>query len=326
MSEPMTRRDFIHTTTSVSAVAAFASTLPAFNASAAIEATSKTPLPTRELGKTGQRVSILGLGGEHTLSREGTDAESEAIVARAFELGITYFDTAQIYYPSEKYVGQGLKGKRDKIFLSTKVDARDPEEAKPLIEKSLKLLNTSQFDNLNIHRVRDPADVERITKKGGLLEYVQKLKDEGITRHIGITGHRSPEMLNEMMKRGDFTFVLLPVNATDNHMDPFSVTREEARKRGMSIIAMKVAARGRFFKECGVATTKMADLLVYALSQDVDVAIVGVETIAHVEDNVRIANSFKPMPIDSQRRLEEEMKAHWSIGNFYKPGGAGWND
>ncbi|MCC6487695.1 MAG: aldo/keto reductase [Candidatus Hydrogenedentes bacterium] len=323
MSKPVDRRDFLRTTTIAAATAGLAS-LRSESQSPNAQATAATPLPTRELGKTGQRVSILGLGGEHTLSKEGTDAEAEAIIARALELGVTYFDTAQLYYPSEKYLGQGLKGRRDTVFLSTKIDPRDPEEAKPLIERSLTLLGTAQVDNLNIHRVRNLEDVDRITKKGGLLDLVHKMKDEGVCRHIGISGHYTAEALIALMRRGDFTFVLLPVNPTDTHMSPFESARREARSRGMGVIAMKVAARGRFFKECGVA--RMDGLLTYALSQDVDVAIVGAETVAHVEDNVRIAKSFQPMSTEAQHKLEEEMKPHTSIGNFYKPGGAGWLD
>lgn len=323
MSDRVNRRTFLKTTTAAAATAGLVSG-EGESLAAQDHKSADTPLPTRVLGKTGQRVSILGLGGEHTLSKEGTDAEAEAIVARALDLGVTYFDTAQLYYPSEKYLGQGLKGRRDQVFLSTKIDPRDPEEAKPLIERSLTLLGTSQVDNLNIHRVRNLEDVDRICKKGGLLDLVHKMKEEGVTRHIGITGHYTAEALIELMRRGDFSFVLLPVNPTDVHQDPFLPARKEARSRGMGVIAMKVAARGRFFKECGV--TKMDDLLTYALSQDVDVAIVGAETVAHVEDNVRIAKNFAPMAAGDQRKLEEAMKPHTSIGNFYKPGGAGWLD
>lgn len=323
MSYRVNRRTFLRSTTVAAATAGVAS-WKSETQSPQVRTTADTPLPTRELGKTGQRVSILGLGGEHTLSKEGTDAEAEAIVARAFDLGVTYFDTAQLYYPSEKYLGQGLKDRRDKVFLSTKIDPRDPEEAKPLIERSLNLLNTPQVDNLNIHRVRNLEDVDRISRKGGLLDLVHKMKDEGVFRHIGITGHYTADALIELMRRGDFSFVLLPVNPTDVHFSPFQSARAEARSRGMGVIAMKVAARGRFFKECGV--TQMDNLLTYALSQDVDVAIVGAETVAHVEDNVRIAKNFEPMSIEDQHRLEEEMKPHVAIGNFYKPGGAGWLD
>ncbi|MBI4559545.1 MAG: aldo/keto reductase [Candidatus Hydrogenedentes bacterium] len=321
MTESMDRRDFSRATTAAAAAAGLSSLGPRALATAA---TANTTLPTRELGKTGQRVSMLGLGGEHALSKPENDAQAEEIVQRALDLGITYVDTAQLYFPSEKYVGQGLKGRRDKVFLTTKIDPRDPEEAKPLIERSMKLLDTSQVDNLNIHKVRNLEDVERITKKGGLLDLVQKMKDEGVTRHLGITGHYTPEALIEMMGRGDFSFVLLPVNPTDGHHLPFLAARKEARKRGMGVIAMKVSARGRFFKECGVQ--RMDDLLTYALSQDVDVAIVGVENVAQLEDNVRIAKNFTPMSPEDQLRLETEMKPHTSIGNFYKPGGAGWLD
>lgn len=137
-------------------------------------------LPKRVLGRTGSRVTIVGLGGEHVLSRENNDAAAEELVRTAVELGVNYFDTAELYYPSEKYIGQALQGHRDEAFISTKVDPRDPDEAKRKIERSLRLLRTDHLDNLNIHRIRNQEDVDRLCKKGGLLEVVQKAKEQGM--------------------------------------------------------------------------------------------------------------------------------------------------
>lgn len=281
-------------------------------------------MPTRPLGSTGVQASILGLGGEHLLSRHRNDAAAEALINRAFDLGINYFDTAQLYFPSERYLGQALKGRRGQVFVSTKIDPRDPEEAMPLIERSLKLLDTDHLDNLNVHRVRNLPDVDAITRKGGLMELMMRLKEQGVLRNVGITGHYTPEALVELMRRGAWDFVLLPVNPTDNHHLPFLTAREEARRRGMGVIAMKVSARGRFFTDGGI--TKMDDLLTYALSQDVDVAIVGMESLTQLEDNVRIARNFQPMSAEAQHRLEARLQPYGSFGNFYKPGGAGWHD
>lgn len=321
MSPEFNRRDFMKASGAVAmAVSGSSTAVTALDSSVS----STGLLPTRDLGRTGHRVSILGLGGEHLLSRHRNEAAAEALIGRALDLGVNYFDTAQLYYPSERYLGQGLKGRRDGVFVSSKIDPRDPEEAKPLIERSLKLLDTDHLDNLSVHRVRDFADVDRITEKGGLMDLMMDLKSQGVLRNVGITGHYTPEALVELMRRGAWDTVLLPVNPTDGQHLPFLQAREEARRHGMGIIAMKVSARGRFFSEGGI--TKMDDLLGYALSQDVDVAIVGMETLTQLEDNVRIAQNFQPMSAEAQRRLEARLQPYSPVGNFYKPGGAGWHD
>jgi aryl-alcohol dehydrogenase-like predicted oxidoreductase len=281
-------------------------------------------LPVRRLGGTGATVTMLGLGGEHVLSRENNDAAAEELVTRAFALGIKYFDTAEQYYPSEKYLGQALAGRRDQVFISTKVDSRDADEAQRKIERSLKLLRTDRVDNLNIHRVRNQRDVDRLTKKGGLLEVVQRAKEQGLTRFIGISGHYLPEPLIEMMRRAELDTVLLPVNAADAHYLPFREVITEARRHKMGVIAMKVCGRGRLFSECGF--TEMDPLLRYALSQDVHVAIVGVDNLAQLEDNVRIAREFTPMTPAEQKALEERVRPHAQIATFYKQGSSGWLD
>jgi len=318
MSPPFDRRSFLK--------AAGAMTV-APGVVAAVQ-TNKDPqssvLPMRQLGSTGAKVTMLGLGGEHVLSRENNDAAAEELVSRAFELGINYFDTAEQYYPSEKYLGQALAGRRDQVFISTKVDPRDADEAQRKIERSLKLLRTDRVDNLNIHRVRNQRDVDRLTRKGGLLEVVQRAKEQGLTRFIGISGHYLPEPLIEMMRRAELDTVLLPVNAADAHYLPFREVITEAHRHKMGVIAMKVCGRGRLFSECGF--TEMDPLLRYALSQQVHVAIVGVDNLAQLEDNARIAREFTPMTPAEQKALEERVRPHAQIATFYKQGSSGWLD
>jgi predicted aldo/keto reductase-like oxidoreductase len=320
MESELNRREFIKTSGAAAMVVAATAT----SGLATGEIAPGALLPARPLGSNGYHASILGLGGEHLLSRHRNDAAAEELVNRALDLGVNYFDTAQLYFPSERYLGQALKGRREQAFVSSKIDPRDPEEAKPLIERSLKLLQSDYLDNLSVHRVRDLADVDRITSKGGLMDLMMDLKRQGVLRNVGITGHYTPEALVELMRRGEWNSVLLPVNPTDAHHLPFLMAREEARRHGMAIIAMKVSARGRFFSEGGI--TRMDDLLTYALTQDVDVAIVGMENLTQLEDNVRIAKGFQPMPEEEQRQLEARLKPYTALGNFYKPGGAGWHD
>jgi aryl-alcohol dehydrogenase-like predicted oxidoreductase len=205
MDSAFNRRDFIKTS-GTAAIAVTVSGTAVSPQAAPVGAAVDLPMPTRTLGSTGIQASILGLGGEHLLSRHRNDAAAESLINRALDLGISYFDTAQLYFPSERYLGQALKGRRDQAFISTKIDPRDPDEAMPLIERSLKLLDTDRLDNLNVHRVRNLADVDSITRKGGLMDLMMKLKEQGVLRHVGITGHYTPEALVELMRRGQWGF------------------------------------------------------------------------------------------------------------------------
>ena len=315
------RRTFLQTTSvTAAAVAAGRTQDPQ-----AAEAPQPTLLPTRVLGKTGFEATLLGLGGEHAFSLSNNDAVAEEIVQTALELGVNYFDTAEQYYPSEKYLGKTLEGHREQVYISSKIDSRDPVEAMPLIHRSLTLLRTTYLDNLSIHRVRNAADVERLTAKGGLVELLLKLKEEGVVRNIGITGHYEADALLEMIRRVELDTVLLPVNAADDHFQSFRAVRQEAKRRNMGVIAMKVSGRGRLFKECGF--TEMDPLLTYALSQeDVDLAIVGIDNVSQLRDNARIVREFRPMPLSEQRRLQERLRPHAEIASFYKPGASGWLD
>lgn len=315
------RRTFLQTTGTTAAVVATG------NAAQTTEQVPTTSdlLPTRVLGKTGFKATLLGLGGEHAFSLSNNDAVAEEIVHTALELGVNYFDTAEQYYPSEKYLGKALEGRREQVFISTKIDSRDPKEAAPLIERSLTLLRTNYLDNLSVHRVRSDDDVHRLTQTGGLIELMQRLKSEGVVRNIGITGHHNPAALLEMMRRVELDTVLLPVNPADDHFLSFRPVRQEAKRLNMGIVAMKVSGRGRLFRECGF--TSMDPLLTYALSQeDVDVAIVGIENVSQIRDNARIVRNFRPMPLSEQRRLQERTRPHAEIASFYKPGASGWLD
>ena len=315
------RRTFLQATGVTAAAAAAGQT----NESPAVEKSQTSLLPTRVLGKTGFPATLLGLGGEHAFSLYNNDAVTEEIVRTALELGVNYFDTAEQYYPSEKYLGQALQGHRDQVYISSKIDSRDPEQAKPLIERSLKLLRSDYLNNLSVHRVRSAEDVDRLTKRGGLIDLMLKLKEQKVIRNIGITGHHDAAALLEMMKRVPLDTVLLPVNAADDQFQSFRPVREEAKRQNMGVIAMKVSGRGRLFRECGF--TEMDPLLTYALSQDaVHLAIVGIENVSQLRDNARIVRSFQPMPLSEQRRLEERVRPHAEIASFYKPGRSGWLD
>src|SRR5580704_2729234 len=148
-------------------------------------------LPTRALGKTGVHVSILAFGGgSRFLMYKDEDKALEA-VNRALDLGITYMDTAYSYGngQSEERIGKVMKTRRKGIFVATKINKRPGDEAMRVLEGSLKRLNVDQIDLIHIHSLTDEADLAAVEAKGGVLDTVLKLRDQKVTRFIGITSH-----------------------------------------------------------------------------------------------------------------------------------------
>jgi aryl-alcohol dehydrogenase-like predicted oxidoreductase len=319
MADSITRREFLKKGAATIAGAAGMSVV----GSAAAQ--RKTDLPTRTLGKTGEQVSILGLGGESLLRAYAKSYEAQALISRAIDLGVTYCDSARIYGPSEVYYGQVMKYRRKEVFLTTKVMERTYDTAKRSIEESLGRLQTDHVDLLQVHNVRDMNDVERITAKDGMLKALVEAKEQGMARYIGVTGHYEPPSLMEMIRRFDFDTLLNPLNAADQHFLSF---QDEllplAQRKNMGIVTMKVAARGRLVGT--QAFPKMEPLLRFALSLPVHVAIVGMDSIEQLEENVATVKSFRPVSDDEKAEILERSKPLALEGTFFKRGSAGWLD
>ena len=193
----ISRRRFLETTTLGSLATAAAS--------GAREDTNHK-LPTRVLGRTGARVSILAMGGgSRFLMYKQEDKALEAL-NRAFDLGITYMDTAYAYGNglSEERAGKVMKTRRKGIFLATKINRRDGDEAMQIIESGLKRLQTDQVDLIHIHSLTNEEDLAKIEAKGGVLETLLKLRDQKVTRFIGVTSHSDPTVLKTALERHDF--------------------------------------------------------------------------------------------------------------------------
>lgn len=279
---------------------------------------NKNDMPKRRLGKTGYQASIFSLGGQGSLESQGDEDNCIEIINRAYELGVNYYDTSPIYKDSEKYYGKAMGGWRDKIFLASKTDIRDRDGSLKEIEKSLKRLNTDYLDLWQIHHLETMSEVDQVTRKNGALEALLEMKEQGVVKHLGITSHTYPELLIEMMKRHPFDTVLCPVNVGDMSMDPpyIKTVLKEAKKRNVGVIGMKVFAQGYAFHPD--AATTAWELISYSLSQDVSTIIVGIDTVAQLEENVAIAKNFKPMDKKTQKELEEKTRPHRRRACFFR--------
>ena len=280
---------------------------------------SKTELPTRVLGKTGARVSILAMGtGSRFLLYKEEDKALEA-VQRALDLGITYIDSADDYgkdHLSERRVGKAIKGRRDGIFLATKLSNRDGNEARRIVEESLKALQVDQLDLIHIHSLTTEEDLARIEAKGGVLEQLMKLRDEKVTRFIGITSHTDPTVLKRALERHDFDCTQMALNGAlvgmksgggGRGMVPNEAIKTSfqtlalpvANRKKMGVIAMKVFAQDALMT--GQVTPEK--LIYYSLSLPVTAVVVGMPKLEHIDENVRLAKAFKPLPESEMKQI-----------------------
>lgn len=273
-------------------------------------------LQTRTLGKTKRKVTIFGLGGEGVLRTTGYDKEAEAVIHKAIEVGVNYFDTAPAYQQSRDYLGASLwkTATREQLFLASKTHDRSYEGTMLLLEDTLKRLKTDYLDLLQLHDLRTKEDLDEIFSKNGAIHALAEAKKDGKIRFVGVTGHHGPEILIAAIKKYNFDTVLLCVNAGDCHYLPFITTViPEARKKKMGVIAMKIIAQAHIFQ-----SISMKEAFFYALSQDVDLAIIGCKTPHEVEENANLAENFKPLNKKESAKLENKTKDFIVNANFFK--------
>ena len=279
----------------------------------------KAGMPTRVLGKTGARVSILAFGCGSRFLKYDDDQAVEALT-RALDNGVTYVDTADDYgknHLSEHRVGKALKGRRPGIFLATKLSNRDGSQSERIVEESLKALQVDQIDLIHIHSLASLDDLARIEEKGGVLEQLQKIKSQKMTRFIGITCHADPEALKAALERHDFDVTQMALNAGQVNMksgkgsmvpnDAMKTSFQQlalpvANRKKMGVIAMKVMAQDAL-----IGQTTAEKLLQYSLSLPVTACVVGMPKFEHVDANINLAKSFKPMSATEMKRLAEPL-------------------
>ncbi len=295
-------------------------------------------LPKRLLGKTGESVTILGLGGFHI---GWTTLElAQATIEAALEAGVRFFDTAESYGPgtSEERYGTYLTPKyRDEIFLMTKSTAESAALAQTQLEDSLRRLKTDRIDLWQIHALQSPEDVEK-RLSAGVLDVALKARDKGLVRHLGFTGHSSPYAHLRMIElAGDAfaacQFPVNPVDAVSKHSFINQVI-PAAEKAGYGILAMKTLADGRFFSEKQVNTKvtwttddpivpghlSLEDCVHFALAQPVSVLITGAEKPEFLKDKVAIIERFRKLSNEDLSNLANRVQAFAGAGQveYYK--------
>jgi len=292
----------------------------------------KGKLPLRPLGKTGHMVGLFSLGGQASIEVPGREDIALDIINRALDLGINYIDTAAAYGrqtptvpradamgTSERNLGLVLKYRRKEVFLASKTHDRTYDGSMRLLEKSLKQLNTDHLDLWQIHNVKlsEMQTLDRITGDGGVLRAMIKARDEKMIRFIGFTGHEGPDVMNALLERFPFDNLLVAINAADKHHDPFiEKFLPNAVKSGMGIVGMKIPARDRIFTNGGIITMKEA--MEYVMTLPVSTVIVGIDKIAELEENIRIAQEFKPLTADEMLAIEAKTKPHYKDLLFFK--------
>jgi hypothetical protein len=277
----------------------------------------KTTLPTRILGRTGERVSMLGLGGENGLRSPDAGRSAEAIINTALDHGITYFDSAPEYDNGEIHYGRYLGERRKNVFLTTKVHVRSYDQAWRSIETSLRNLRTDYVDLLQIHHVQDLDDADLVTAKDGPLKALIEARQQGLARYLGVTGHRDPEPLVEMLRRFDFDTILIPMNAADMHHVPFQGRLlDMALERKMGIINIKVLGRGTLIR--GDRAIGIQQAINYALTLPVTTALVGFMNAGQIPRLVEAVRNFRQLSADEVAALIERTKPFARTANFFK--------
>lgn len=261
----------------------------------------------RPFGQSGEEVSALGLGGYHL----GLPSESEAtrIMHRAIDAGMTFFDNCWSYHggESERRMGLALAGgKRNRVFLMTKIDARTGAAATGQLDDCLRRLRTDRIDLVQIHEVGKVSDAPWVFSEDGAMAALVEARRVGKVRYLGFTGHKSPDvhlaMLQEAEKNGfRFDAVQMPLNVMDAHYESFlRRVLPELTARGIASIGMKALGSGDILKTGEVSAE---ECLRFALSQQAATVVTGCDSMAVLEQALAVGQTFRPLGPEEERAL-----------------------
>ena len=263
----------------------------------------------RTLGRTGERVSVIGMGGYHIAQHGLTEDASIRLVRAAIDRGITFMDNSWDYNEgqSELQMGKALKnGYRQKVFLMTKIDGRTKEVAAKQIETSLRRLQTDCIDLIQHHEVIRFDDPDRIFEEGGANEALLDAKKAGKIRYIGFTGHKDPHIHLYMLKVAadhgfHFDAAQMPLNVMDAHFRSFAhLVVPELVQQEIGVLGMKSMGDGVILKS---KTVSPMECLHFAMSLPTSVVITGIDRPAILDQAIEAAKTFKPMNRDQVAQL-----------------------
>jgi len=278
----------------------------------------------RELGSTGERVSLIGMGGAHLSRPPQTESTAGRLIHAALDRGINFLDNSWDYGHgnSERWMGTALSqgGYRKKAFLMTKIDGRTREAARSQLEESLTRLKTDRIDLVQFHEILRYDDPDRIFGEGGALEALVAAKQAGKVRFIGFTGHKDPRihlyMLDVAQQHGfSFDTVQMPLNVLDAHFRSFShLVVPRLVKQKIGILGMKTMGDGVILKSG--APVAPIDCLHYAMNLPTSVVITGIDSEKILDQAFEAARSFKPMGADEVAALLDKTKTFAAQGRY----------
>jgi uncharacterized protein len=317
----MDRRNFLRTATVAAAGSVTHAGAESAASSVAIRRPESPNMIYRELGRTGERVSAIGMGGYHIGKQQDPD-ESIRLLRTAIDRGITFMDNCWDYNGgiSEVRMGQALRdGYRQKVFLMTKIDGRDKNTAARQIEQSLGRLQTDTIDLLQFHEVIRLDDPDAIFAPGGAIEAVQAAKQAGKIRYIGFTGHKDPSVHLRMFEAANkhgfhFDTVQMPINVMDAHFRSFlNGVAPVAQEHGTAILAMKTFGDPYILQS---KTVTPMEALHFGLNSPATVVITGIDSPAILDQAFQAVESFRPLDRQQVDAILAKTKDAAMTGNF----------
>jgi aryl-alcohol dehydrogenase-like predicted oxidoreductase len=273
-------------------------------------------LPTVRLGRTGAEVPRIGIGLGSRFCAVASEDRALAILNAALDHGFYYWDTAYNYrnkdIVSEARLGRVLETRRKEVFLATKFEERTYDGVMRQIEESLKRLRTDRLDLYQVHSVGSLEDLDRIGARGGALEALHKLRDQGVTKFIGFSGHLDAAAMAEAARRHDFDTMLIALNHYEERRGDFEGGAiPAASARGLGIMIIKSIRPRESVKDIAAE-----DLLRYALSLPlVHAAVVGTDSVEVVQKNAALVRNSKPLAPEDMKRLAVKLEPFFAGNN-----------
>ena len=256
------------------------------------------PMPMRLLGRTGLKVSAMGLGGMGVMDEKHEDLDSRIeIINTALDHGINFIDTARGYFDSEEIIGHVLKERRNDAYIATKTYLRSAKGSEKELLESLEKLQVKKIDLYQIHHIQYMKEFEKIMEPGGAMEVVKSYQKQGVIDFIGVSSH-NPHILSEILESDLFDTVQFPFSVVER--EHFENIRDVVKRRNIGTIIMKPLAGGN--------VKSVDSALRYLLSHDVSTVIPGCSTVEQVMLNVGIAKSFTGITEEEKRKIIEEVK------------------